>query len=166
MSRLFLLLAGLFMQNSIVLAAYDANGVALGATEKQVKKVFPSALCKPLEWKSSASDRRCDDAKFAFVGVEARITFYLKNDAVQAFDLRFNTSDLDPVVAHLKKRYGKPASEVKDAIERIGKEPRVTYKVLWEEGKDRATLVAQMEKKRASLTVSRGNWEEEIYRVR
>src|SRR4051794_26767652 len=95
-------------------AAYDANGVALGAAEKDVKKSFPSALCKPLEWKSNASDRRCDDAKIAFAGVEARVTFYLKGDAIQAFDVRFNTLDLDKVVAHLKSRYGKPASETKD----------------------------------------------------
>ena len=164
MRYLILLLGLIYLQNAS--AAYDANGVALGASEKDVKKGFPSALCKPLEWKSAASDRRCDDAKIAFAGAEARITLYLKNDAVQAFDLRFNTVDLDKVVAHLKTRYGKPHSEVKDAVDRVGKEARVTYKVLWEEGKDRAALVAQMEKKRASLTVSRGNWEEEIYRVR
>lgn len=147
-------------------AAYDANGVVLGASEKDVKKAFPSALCKPLEWKSSASDRRCDDAKIAFAGVEARITVYLKADAVQAFDVGFNTSDLDKVTAHLKVRYGKPAAEAKDTIERAGKEPRVIYKAFWENGKDRASLVVPMEKKRAQLTVSRGNWEEEIYRVR
>ncbi len=148
------------------LAAYDANGVALGGSEKDVKKVFPSAFCKPLEWKSAASDRRCDDAKIAFAGVEARITVYLKNGVVQAFDVGFNTADLDKVVAHLKLRYGKPESETKDVIERPGKEARTTYKALWEQGKDRASLIVPMEKKRAQLTVSRGNWEEEIYRVR
>ena len=149
-----------------VLAAYDANGVALGATEKEVKKAFPSAYCKALEWSSSAADRRCDDARISFGGAEARITFYLKKDAVQAFDLRFNTSDLDKIVAHVKARYGKPVSEVKDAIEKPGAKPRETLKALWESGADRAVLVAQLEKKRAALTVSRGNWEDEIYRVR
>jgi hypothetical protein len=163
--RLALVLLVFF--SNAALAAYDANGVALGASEKDVKKAFPSALCKPLEWKSGASDRRCDDAKISFAGgVEARVTFYLKGDAVQAFDLRFNTTELDKVVAHLKSRYGKPFSETKDSIEQVGKPAKVTYKVLWEQGKDRAALVAPMEKKRTSLTVSRGNWEEEIYRVR
>ena len=147
-------------------AAYDMNGVALGASEKEVKKGFPSAYCKALEWASGATDRRCDDAKFSVAGIEARITFYLKKNVVQAFDVRFDTKDLDKVMAHFKSRYGKPASEVKDEIERKGKETRVIYKVLWEEGKDRAALVAQMEKKRSALTVSRGNWEEEIYKVR
>ena len=147
-------------------AAYDANGVPLGASEKDVKKAFPSAYCKPLEWKSAASDRRCDDAKVAFAGVEARITFYLKKDAVQAFDVGFNTSELEKMVAALKGRYGKPAAETKDTIERAGKEPRVIYKARWEQGKDKASLVVPMEKKRAQLTVSRGDWEEEIYRVR
>jgi hypothetical protein len=146
--------------------AYDANGVALGASEKDVKRAFPSALCKPLEWKSAASDRRCDDAKILFAGVEGRVTFYLKANAVQAFDLRFSTSDLDKVVPYLKTRYGKPEAETKESIPQTGKEPKVTYKVLWEKDKDRASLIVPMEKKRAQLTVSRGNWEEEIYRVR
>lgn len=165
MARLCLLFL-IFAAPAAYAAAYDANGVTLGASEKDVKKGFPSVLCKPLEWKSSASDRRCDDAKIAFAGIEARVTFYLKNDAVQAFDLGFPTSDLDKVVAHLKKRYGKPSAEAKDTIERVGKEPRVIYKALWESGKDRASLIVPMEKKRAQLTVSRGNWEEEIYRIR
>jgi len=165
MGRAIFLVAAL-VQAVPALAAYDANGVALGASERDVKKSFPSALCKPLEWKSSATDRRCDDAKITFAGVEARVTFYLKADAVQAFDLRFNTTDLDKVVAHLKVRYGKPFSEAKDSIEQPNKPPKVTYKALWEEGKDRASLVVPMEKKRAQLTVSRGNWEEEIYRIR
>lgn len=160
------LLFALLLAAQGALAAYDANGVPLGGSEKDVKKSFPSAFCKPLEWSSSAADRRCDDAKIPFGGVEARITFYLKRDAVQAFDVRFDTKDLDKVVAHLKSRYGKPASEAKDSIERANKQTRETYKALWEKGADRAMLVAQMEKKRASLTVSRGNWEEEIYRVR
>jgi hypothetical protein len=38
--------------------------------------------------------------------------------------------------------------------------------VLWEDGKQRAVLTAQLEKRRASMLVSRGNFEEEIYRVR
>jgi hypothetical protein len=166
MERKAILLVAMLFLSHPALAAYDANGVALGATEKDVKKAFPSALCKPLEWKSSATDRRCDDAKITFAGVEARVTFYLKSDAVQAFDLRFNTTDLDKVVAHLKTRYGKPFSEAKDSIEQPNKPSKVTYKALWEADKDRASLIVPMEKKRAQLTVSRGNWEEEIYRIR
>ncbi len=161
---LILVCALLFRQ--LAFAAYDANGVALGGSENDVKKAFPGSLCKPLEWKSRASDRRCDETKIPFAGVEARITFYLKAGAVQAFDVRFDTADVDTVAAYLKKRYGKPFSEDKESIDRVGKPPRVTYKVLWQQGQDRASLVAPMEKKRASLTVSRGNWEEEIYRVR
>ena len=161
-----LLFLALMLVANAALSAYDANGVPLGGSEKDVKKSFPSAFCKPLEWSSSAADRRCDDAKAPFAGIETRITFYLKKDVIQAFDLRFDTKDLDKVVAHLKSRYGKPASEVKDNLERAGKAPREVYKALWEKGADRAALVAQMEKKRAALTVSRGNWEEEIYKVR
>ena len=149
-------------------AAYDANGVALGASEQEIKKAFPSAYCKPLEWKSDASDRRCDDAKAAVGGIAVRVTFYLKKDALQAFDLRFDTKDLDKVAALLKERYGKPVSEVRDEIEPKAAKARgkALYKVLWQAGRDRAVLVSQLEKKRSQLTVSRGNWEEEIYKVR
>ena len=145
-------------------AAYDLNGVALGGTERDVKKVFPAAYCKPLEWKSEASDRRCDDAKATFGGVASKVTVYLKRGIVQAFDVRFDTKDLDKVSAYLKKRYGEPVSEAKDSPE--GKAGKAIYKALWEGGKDRASLVSQLDGKRAQLTVSRGNWEEEIYRVR
>jgi hypothetical protein len=146
-------------------AAYDADGVALGASENDIKKRFPSAYCKALEWASRAAERRCDDAKISFGGAEGRITFYLKKGAVQAFDVRFDTKDLDRVMAQLKSRYGQPVSEVKDAVGPQGK-VRELYKVLWENSADRAVLTAQLDKKRATLLVSRGNFEEEIYRVR
>ena len=147
-------------------APYHANGVALGASERDVRKTFPGAYCKPLEWESRAADRRCDDAKVSIGGIEARITFYLKKDAIQAFDLRFETHHLAQLVALLKQSYGPPASETKDAFERQGKDGEQVYKVLWEAGRDRALLVAPLEKKRAQLSVSRGSFDEEIYRVR
>ena len=147
-------------------AGYEANGVPLGASEGEIKKVFPTAFCKPLEWTTQASDRRCDNAKISFGGVEGRITFYLKKDVVQAFDLRFDSKDYDRLILVLKSRYGKPSSEVKDVIELEGKPRRETYKALWESGRDRAALVSQVDKNRSQLTVSRGNWEEEIYKVR
>ena len=145
---------------------FDANGVVLGGSEAQVKKAFPSALCKPLEWKSNAADRRCDDGKIAFGGAEARITFYLKKDSIRAFDVRFDTKDLDRVGAFVKGRYGKPLAETTEKIERQGKPAREVYKVRWEKGADHALLVSQTEKKRGALSVSRGDFEEEIYRVR
>src|SRR5712671_5945347 len=137
-------------------AAFDANGVALGASEDDIKKRFPSAYCKPLEWASRAAERRCDDAKIAFGGAEGRITFYLRKGAVQAFDVRFDTKDLDRVTKQLKTRYGNPVSEVKETVGAEGK-MRELYKVLWESKPDRALLTAQMDKKRATLLVSRGN---------
>lgn len=148
------------------LGAYDANGVALGASERDIKKAFPGIYCKALEWKSEASDRRCDEAKVPFAGAEARITFYLKADRIQAFDVRFETKDLEKIKAFLRKRYGEPVSEAKEGLERAGKGGRQVYQARWEAGKDRAVLAAQLEKKHSQLTVSRGNWEEEIYRVR
>ena len=164
MSRVVFAALGILAAHAAL--AYDANGVALGGTEAQIKKAFPSALCKPLEWTSRAADRRCDDAKISFGGVDARITFYLRKDAVQAFDIRFDNQYLDKVTAFAKSRYGKPAAETKETIERQGKPGREIYKVRWESGADHAILVSQLEKSRAQLTVSRGNFEEEIYRVR
>lgn len=146
--------------------AFEANGLALGAREIDVKKAFPSAHCKPLEWKTSAADRRCDDGRIAFGGVQARITVYLRGDAVQAFDLRFDTKDRNKVAAHAKTRWGAPLSEVTEAISRKDKEDRQVYKVRWEKGNEHAVLTAQLARKRGSLEAWRGNFSEEIYRVR
>jgi len=146
--------------------AYDANGVALGAGERDVKEAFPSAHCQPLEWKSTAADRRCDDARIAFAGVRARITFYLKSDAVQAFDVRFSPEEREPVVRYLKSRYGEPMSERTETFRRDGKPDRRVYKVRWESGQDKALLSAQLDRKRAQLEVWRGDFAQEIYRVR
>jgi hypothetical protein len=152
--------------------AYDVNGVALGGKEEEVKKKFPSARCQPLEWKSKAAERRCDDGRIAFAGgVQARVTFYLKGDAIQAFDVRFDTRELERVTGYLKKHYGAPFGETRDTLQGKDKndkdkKPRVIYKVRWEAGKDRAVLVSELDKSRTSLLVSRGDFEEEIYRVR
>src|SRR5207245_2804969 len=124
-------------------AAYDVNGVALGARESEVKKKFPSIHCKELEWKSRAAERRCDDSKVAFGGAEVRITLYLRKDAVQAFDVRFDAKDTERVAAFAKARYGAPVSETRDTIEIPGKAARQIYKLLWEGGDERAVLVAQ-----------------------
>lgn len=167
--RLALCLGGFFLVLTCAAAAatYDANGVPLGASEKDVKKAFPSAYCKPLEWRSPAADRRCDDAKASFGGVGGRLTVYLKKDVVQAFDLRFESRDAARLVGVLKKRYGEPATEIRDVFPGAdGKDEKSVYKVVWESGKDRAALVSQADKKRSQLTVTRGDFEEEIYRVR
>ena len=148
-------------------AAYDANGVQLGASERDVRKAYPSAYCKPLEWKSPAADRRCDDAKATLAGIGGRLTVYLRKDVVQAFDLRFDGREAERLVGLLKKRYGAPATEVRDVLSGPeGKDQKTVYKVVWESGQDRAALVSQADKKRAQLTVTRGNFEEQIYRVR
>ena len=147
-------------------AALDVKDITLGAKERDVKRQFPSANCKPLQWESKAADRRCDDSRVAFGGVEVQVTFYLKKDAVEAFDVRFDTKELERFVGFLKSRYGAPQSETRDTFERQGKKARQVYKALWERGKERAVLTAQLEKRRASMLVSRGDFEEEIYRVR
>jgi hypothetical protein len=145
---------------------YDANGVALGAPEAEVRKAFPSAHCRELEWKSRAAERRCDDAKIAFGGAEARITVYLRADRVQAFDVRFDERDLERVTGFLKARYGKPLAETREKIERRGSEAREIYKLRWEKGAERAVLTSQLKRKRVDLSVWLGNFDEEIYRIR
>jgi hypothetical protein len=160
------LFLALFFAAARAALAYDANGVALGASELDVKESFPSAHCQPLEWKSAAADRRCDDARIAFAGVRARITFYLKGDAVQAFDVRFSPDDRERVVRFLRSRYGEPMSERIETFSREGKPERRIYKVRWESGRDKALLSAQLDRRRAQLEVSRGNFEQEIYEVK
>ena len=151
---------------ALAFGAIDASGVKLGDNESAIKKSFPGIHCKALEWKSDAADRRCDDAKVAFAGIEARITFYLKSDSIRGFDVRFDSSHLDSVGDFLKRRYGKPVSEAREKIVRKGKEEREVFKILWEQGGDKALLTSLSTGKRASLSASRGNFEDEIYRVK
>ncbi len=147
-------------------AALDIKDIAIGAKEQDVKRQLPSVNCKPLQWESKAADRRCDDSRVVFGGVEVQVTFYLKKDVVEAFDVRFNTRELDRFVSFLKSRYGKPETETRETIAGKGDKPREVYKALWQNGKQRAVLTAQLEKRRATMLVSRGDFEEEIYRVR
>ncbi len=147
-------------------AGFDANGVRLGDSELAIKKLFPGIRCKALEWKSPGADRRCDDAQVPYAGIEARVTFYLKADAVQGFDVRFEMGNVDTVAAFLRGRYGKPLSESREKIIRKNKEEREVFKILWEQGKDSARLSALSTGKRASLSVSRGDFAEQIYHIR
>jgi len=147
--------------------AFDANGVAIGGAEQEILKKFPSARCQPLEWKSKAADRRCDDGRIAFAGnVEARITFYLRKGVIEAFDLRFKSDDLAKVVAYLKGRYGPPLAETRDKIERKDKQPLEIYRVRWQSGREHALLISQGEKGKPSFLASRGDFDQEIYQVR
>ena len=163
MKRIVLLL---LLSPALAFGAFDANGVKLGDNELAVKKAFPGIRCKPLEWKSDAADRRCDDAKAPFSGVESRVTVYLKADVVQGFDIRFDTAHLDKVGAYLKTRYGKPVSEAREKIVGKNREEREVYKMLWEAGADKALLSSISTGKRAWLSVSRGNFDDAIYRIR
>jgi hypothetical protein len=147
-------------------AAYDINGVGLGGKELDVKKAFPTAHCKPLEWKSNAADRRCDDAKISMDGIETRLTVYLKADVIQAFDLRFDIKDLERGKKSLQGRWGAPLAEATETFAVKDKPDRKVFKMRWEKGADRALLSAQLDKKRVAVEVSRGSFPEEIYRVR
>jgi hypothetical protein len=91
MTRMRAILGLILLHACAAQAAYDANDIALGASEKAVLKQFPAAHCAPLQWKSKAAERRCDDSKIVLGGVPGRITFYLKRDRVEAFDVRVDT---------------------------------------------------------------------------
>ena len=158
------LAAALFFLCHTAGAAFDINEVTLGSSEADLKRRFPSANCKKLEWESRAADRRCDDSRINFGGVESRVTFYLRKDKVEAFDVRFDSRELDRVIAHAKQRYGKPASEQRDTLG--DKKPRQVYKALWEGKNERAALVSRSDERRGSILLSRGSFEEEIYKVR
>lgn len=159
-------IAALLLSIPCVVLAYDANGVRLGGSEEQVKKAFPGIHCKALEWKSDAAERRCDDGRVSFGGIPGRITFYFKAGVIEAFDLRFDTRELERMKTLLRGRYGAPLGETVETISRKGREDRQVYKMRWEKGPERAVLSAQLERKRANLEVWRGSFAEEIYRVK
>lgn len=146
--------------------ALQALGVKLGADEGEVRKALPNAYCKALEWKSDAADRRCDDARAQFAGTRARITVFLKTGAVQAIDLRIDARDMESVRRHLRQVYGAPKSEGAEVIPRGEKGERRVYKMRWESGAERAVLTAPENSQRAELSIWRGNFDTEIYRVR
>ncbi len=147
-------------------AAYDVNGITLGASEREVRQAFPSAYCQPLEWKSVAAERRCDDSRISFGGAPARVTFYLKHDKVQAFDVAFDPRDRERVVAFLKTQYGDPAAERTDTITRQGKEDRKIYKAAWRDGDVAAQVTVRLGTRYARLEVARGDFAQKIYEVR
>jgi hypothetical protein len=161
-------LMAVFCALPLAAAAYDVNGVGLGGKEIDVKKAFPTAHCKPLEWKSSAADRRCDDAQISLDGVQTRYTAYLKDDVIQAFDLRFDLQDLEKAKKSLQARWGAPLAEATETFAKKDKPDRKVFKMRWEKdkGNQRAILSAQLDKKRVSVEVSRGNFPDEIYRIR
>ena len=163
MKRFFLIV---LLAAPLAAAAYEINGVKLGGSELDVRKAFPTAHCKALEWKSNAADRRCDDAQISLDGVKVRFTSYTKNDVIQAFDLRFDFKELERVKNSLKSRWGAPLAEVTEVFAQKDKPDRKVFKMRWEKGGDRAILSAQQDKRNVTVEVSRGNFPEEIYRVR
>ena len=141
----------------VAAALPDFDGVALGASEQAVRSRFPNAHCQPLQWESRAADRRCDDSRVRLDGVPARITVYLKAGAVEAFDVRFDS------------RYASRLAKL--ASERFGSEPaeRRTEKAHvreWRAKSEHGLLTAQPGDRRASLLVWRGDFYDEIYKVR
>ena len=159
------LIAALAISGPAAGADYGIQGVALGMNEGRVKQQFPSAHCRALEWQSKAADRRCDDSRISVAGAEASITVYLRRDAVQALDLRFNTRDLGRIFAHFKTLYGAPQSEGPETIERGDRPPREVFKAHWAAGQDNAVLSSQPERKRSTINVWRGDFAQEIYRT-
>jgi len=138
-------------------AAFDVNDIRLGASEKDIKAKFPEANCRPLEWTSRAADRRCDDSRIKFAGIDASVTFYLKQDAIEGFDVRFDKGQVERMGKLLVERYGTPATDKKGALGTL---------LEWKEKGERARLSAEQGRRRASLLVWRGAFEDEIYKVR
>ena len=145
-------------------AAYDVNEVKLGASEPDIKQRFPNAHCRALEWPSRAADRRCDDSRITFGGIDASVTFYLKGDSVEGFDVRFDQRDTPAILKYLQTHYGKPLREPPaPATPRV---PPTPVTVDWKSADERARLTSEPGRRRASLLVWRGAFEEEIYKVR
>jgi hypothetical protein len=152
LSALLLLVAS----NSAV-AAFDVNEVALGASEQEIKAKFKEANCRELEWPSRAADRRCDDSRVKVGGIDASVTFYLKQGAIEGYDVRFDKGQFARMSKFLVERYGTPA---------VDKTSGLGSTVEWKNKGERARLSAEQGRRRASLLVWRGAFEDEIYKVR
>ena len=145
----------IFLVTFPAFAAYDLNDVRLGVSEGELKSHFPHANCRPLEWPTRAADRRCDDSRVSLGGMSASVTFYLKNDALEGFDLRFDAPNLVPVRKLLTERYGPPAIVDKGDV-----------KAEWKSNGERARIRAEHGRRRASLLVWRGAFDDELYKIR
>ena len=133
------------------------DGLALGAGERAVKQRLPNAHCQPLQWQSRAADRRCDDSRAMLAGMEVRLTVYLRDDAVQAYDIRFDSRDA--------ARMAKLATE-HFAAKPVARENEKTHTLHWRADGERGLLTTQPGERRASLLVWRGDFYDEIYKVR
>ena len=138
-------------------AAFDVNEITLGASETDIRAKFREANCRELEWPSRAADRRCDDSRVKVGGIDASITFYLKQGAVEGYDVRFDRGQFERMSKFLVGRYGKPAAE---------KTSGLGSTVEWKNRGERARLSAEQGRRRASLLVWRGAFEDELYKVR
>ena len=133
------------------------DGLALGASEQAVNKRLPNAHCQPLQWQSRAADRRCDDSRAMLAGIEVRITVYLKRDAVEAFDVRFDSRDEARMEKLATDHFGaKP----------VARQNEKTRTLHWRANAERGVLTTQPGERRASLLVWRGDFYDEIYRIR
>jgi hypothetical protein len=140
-----------------VAAAAGIDGLSLGASERAVTQRLPNAHCQPLQWDSRAADRRCDDSRAMLGGLEVRITVYLKADAVEAFDVRFDSREAARVEKLATEHFGaKPLSKDQEKARTLH----------WLGGGERGLLSTQPGQRRASLLVWRGAFYDEIYRVR
>jgi hypothetical protein len=144
----------LLLAAGAALAAYDVNEVPLGASEAKVKERFPHVNCRPLEWRTLAADRRCDDSRIQFGGIDAGVTFYLRKDTVQGIDVRFHTGDWQRVAQHLRQRLGAPSVE-----------GGPNGPLEWKSEAERARLSADREGRRATLSVWRGDFDEKLYKI-
>lgn len=138
-------------------AAFDVNEIALGASEDDIRAKFREANCRDLEWPSRAADRRCDDSRVKVGGIDASVTFYLKQGAVEGYDVRFDRGQFERMSKFLLGRYGKPATEKTSGLGAM---------VEWKNKGERARLSAEQGRRRASLLVWRGAFEDELYKVR
>jgi hypothetical protein len=149
------LLASLCAQGAA--AALNVDGLVLGASEAAVQQRLPQAHCQPLQWPSRAADRRCDDSRATLGGVEVRITVYLKRGAVEAFDVRFDSREAARFEMLASERFAAPP---------LRKDGEKLHTLQWRAGAEQALLTTQDGQRRASLLAWRGDFYDEIYKVR
>ena len=138
-------------------AAADIDGLALGASERAVKERLPNAHCQPLQWQSRAADRRCDDSRATLAGLEVRVTVYLKADAVEGFDVRFDSREAPRIEKLAAEHFG---------VAPVARDSEKVHTLQWQARDEHGLLSTQAGQRRASLLVWRGAFYDEIYKVR
>jgi len=97
------------------LAAYDGRRRASRRERERRQEALPQRPLQAARIRKRGGRAPLRRRQAVFAGMETRITFYLKKDAVVAFDVRFDVKFTEKMASTLRGRYGKPSTEQRAA---------------------------------------------------